>query len=228
MNKDTDSPENTEEVPKPRDDDEVAPKARADMNAPRAATARTSGSTGSLFDLESIRLRQDFAASAPVKKALLTVPVRKPGKQEFFRVHPSESHRLPVGLLLLEESGETYAVTPELVDQLGSDVVVRCLVLVINRQNVLSLWPLAMPDEDGHLHEWGRSALLAADAAKSRWVKMRSNRSLGAYEVEEAMAALPEPVWPEVAFAEIVNIAFRNRIIDSLDHPVIRALKGAR
>lgn len=179
------------------------------------------------FDLASIRLRQDFAAGAPVKKALLTVPVRKPNNQEFFRVHPAESHRLEVGLLILKDTGEVYVVTPDVAEQLGSDVAIRYLVLTINRQGVVALWPLAMPDEDGHLHEWGRSALEAANHAKTAWVRLRSNRSLGAYEVEFATATLGDPVWPDVAFAEIVSVAFRGRIIDSVDHPVVRVLKGA-
>lgn len=185
------------------------------------------GPSTTSFDLGSIRLRQDFAAGAPVKKALLTVPVRKPNKQEFFRVHPAESHRLQVGLLILEDTGEIYVVTPDVADQLGSDVALRCLVLTINRQGVVALWPLAMPDEDGRLHEWGRSALEAANLAKTSWVRLRSNRSLGAYEVELATANLADPVWPDMPFAEIVSVALRGRIIDSTDHPVIRALRGA-
>lgn len=181
----------------------------------------------SLFNLEAIRLRQDFATDAVVKKALVTVPVRKPGRQDFFRVHPAESHRIQVGLLILEDSGECYAVTPDVADQLGSDVSRRCLVLVINRQGVVSLWPLAMPDDGNRLHEWGRSALEAAELAKTHWVRLRSNRNLGAYEVDLAATPLPEPTWPDVVFAEIVNVAFKGKIIDTTDHPVVRALRGA-
>ena len=183
--------------------------------------------TASLFNLDAIRLRQDFASDAVVKKALTTVPVRRPGRQDFFRVHPAESHRIPVGLLILEDTGECYAVTPGVADQLGSDVSRRCLVLVVNRQGVLSLWPLAMADENNRLHEWGRSALEAVELAKTHWVRLRSNRSLGAYEVELAATPLPEPTWPDVPFAEIVNVAFRGKIVDTVDHPVVRTLKGA-
>jgi hypothetical protein len=43
------------------------------------------------FDLDSLRLPQDFSASTGVKKILTTVPIRRPDRQEFIRVHPDPS-----------------------------------------------------------------------------------------------------------------------------------------
>jgi len=39
------------------------------------------------FDPSRLRLSQNFVESVGVKKALLTVPVRKPGRQDFVRTH---------------------------------------------------------------------------------------------------------------------------------------------
>jgi hypothetical protein len=50
--------------------------------------------------------------------------------------------------------------------------------------------------------------------------------SLGAYEVYEAVANLPEPEWPELDFQEIMEIACKDRFIKSLDHPVIKRIRG--
>lgn len=44
-----------------------------------------------MFDLTRLRLSQDFGASVGVKKALLTIPVRKPDRQWFIRVNPDPS-----------------------------------------------------------------------------------------------------------------------------------------
>jgi hypothetical protein len=41
-----------------------------------------------LFDLEALRLDQSFVQAAGAEKLLNTVPVRKPNKQDFNRVHP--------------------------------------------------------------------------------------------------------------------------------------------
>ena len=45
------------------------------------------------FDVEALRLPPSFVETAGVKKILSTVPVRKPHRQEWIRVHPSEAYR---------------------------------------------------------------------------------------------------------------------------------------
>lgn len=65
------------------------------------------------WDLDSLRLSQDFGAELGGQKILTVVPVRKPNRQEFFRVHPSEEWRFPTALLSLkEERGESYLIAP--------------------------------------------------------------------------------------------------------------------
>jgi hypothetical protein len=48
----------------------------------------------------------------------------------------------------------------------------------------------------------------------------------GGYDVYEAEGALPEPEWPANNIDKLVNVAFRGKIITSLDHPVIQTLLG--
>jgi hypothetical protein len=50
--------------------------------------------------------------------------------------------------------------------------------------------------------------------------------SLGAYEIFEAESSIPDPIWPDMAFRAICRIAFKDRLINSPDHPVIRRLRG--
>jgi hypothetical protein len=49
---------------------------------------------------------------------------------------------------------------------------------------------------------------------------------LGAYDVYQATGQLGEPQWPAVPFKELLRVAFKGRFIDSLDHPVLRRLRG--
>ena len=44
-------------------------------------------------DLGNVILSDGSAARTPVKRALLHVPVRRPDRQWFFRVHPSAEYR---------------------------------------------------------------------------------------------------------------------------------------
>ena len=43
------------------------------------------------FDPAALRLDQSFADTVGVKKHVTTVPVRKPNRQDFVRVHPDRS-----------------------------------------------------------------------------------------------------------------------------------------
>jgi hypothetical protein len=178
------------------------------------------------FDLDKLRLSQDFAANLGVKKALLTVPVRKPNRQEFIRVHPHEDWQLETVILELKEERETYLVDRNLWGHLPGDLIPKILYAVINRQGVLTLWPIRLPGEDGRHDEWNRSALQAAEMAQKRWIRVAANMSLGAYDVYEATATIPEPEWPDTTFQEILRVAFKDRFISSLDHPVVRRLLG--
>ena len=49
---------------------------------------------------------------------------------------------------------------------------------------------------------------------------------LGAYEIFAAIGTIPDPVWPESPFNELLRIAFRDRIIDDPEHPVVKRLRG--
>jgi len=178
------------------------------------------------FDLSNLRLSQSFTETAGVKKLLTTVPVRKPSPQDFVRVHPDPQMRGNFPLVELKDEREEYVIAGPLVAELVGEFISKTLYTAISRQGVVSLWPVRLPDPDGREMEWHRSAREAAEMAMSRWVRIKSNRALGAYEIFEAQGCIAEPVWPDLNFQEIIRIAFRDRLITSLDHPVIKRLRG--
>lgn len=176
-------------------------------------------------DLAGLRLSQDFA-SVGVKKALLTVPVRKPAKEWFVRTNPAL--RIETAVLELKEERETYIVSRTLWPELASESTFgpRALLAAMNRQSVLHVWPIRLPGPDGKIDDWNRSALEAASMAETQWVRVAANMHLGAYDVYTATADWPAPEWPDLPFNELLRIAFKGRIIDTLDHPVIKRLRG--
>ena len=184
------------------------------------------GGPGEAFDLSAWRLPQDFESDMSVKKALLTVPVRKPSPQIFFRVHPDPQYRMNAALIELKDDRETYLVTPRLYPALAGEAVAKTLFTAINRQGDVFLWPLRLPDQHGRLDEWSRSAMRAATLGQRRWIRLVSKMSLGAYEVLEAQDDLGEPEWPTESFPELLQVAFQGRIIEAEDHPVIHKLRG--
>jgi hypothetical protein len=178
------------------------------------------------FALANLRLDQNFVETAGVKRLLTTVPVRKPNAQGFVRVHPSEDYRAAVALLELKDDREVYLLTPTMARELVGEFFMATLYTAINRQSVAFLWPVRLPAPDGKQLEWHRSAAEAAERAVQHWIRIRANMSLGAYEIDLAGATHSDPIWPEVTFQELIRIAFKDRLIDRPDHPVVLRLRG--
>ena len=180
------------------------------------------------FDISRLRLSQDFVAAAGVKKILNTIPCRKPSKEWFVQTHPDEAYRIQTCVVELKEDSETYLVDPSLWPELASESTFspRALITSINRQGVLFLWPIRLPGSDGRLDEWSRSAMEAAALAAGKWVRVQSNMSLGAYEVYEAAGQWAAPEWPDMPFQQLLRIAFKDRFIVGLDHPILKRLRG--
>jgi hypothetical protein len=193
------------------------------------ASRMTSAAAGP-DDLESIRLTQDFAALAGVKKLIKTIPIRKPSKEWFVRTHPDESYRIQTLVLELKDSAdrEIYRVARPLWEELANEPTVspRMLVTTINKQGVLFVWPIRLPGVDGKIDTWNQSALIAAEEAKSKWVRVTGSMNLGGYEIFAESKRPVDPTWPEITFAEIIRTAFQDKVIDSLEHPVLKRLRG--
>ena len=138
------------------------------------------------FDPAALRISQDFAARANVKPILATVPVRKPSRQDFVRIHPSEDYQLTTALLELKDEREIYLISPDLWQELVGELLPVSIFTAINRQGVVFLWPCRLPDETGRSNPWHESALEAAGLAKTKWTRIAADMSLGAYRIWEA------------------------------------------
>jgi hypothetical protein len=196
-----------------------------------ATSTATSSSTDTAafdpFDPVNLRLDQDFLKMAGAKNLLTTVPVRRPNKQDYIRVHPAEEYRMAVALIEFKEDSETFMVAPPLREPLFGEWFPATIYTAINRQGVVFLWPAKLPNADGKTLDWHRTAHEAANHAMASWIRVVSNKSLGAYVTIEGPKTIPAPEWPDLLpLKELLRIAFRDRLVDSLDHPVVKRLQG--
>jgi hypothetical protein len=192
------------------------------------AIGENTSSLDDVFNPERLRLSQNFADSIGVEKILTTIPVRQPDKQSFIRVHPDPAYRLPTAVLELKEERETYLVEPNLVPNLSGELISKILFTAIDRQGVVFLWPVRLPEAGGRRNPWNASAMLGAEMGMTKWVRVTANLNLGAYDLAVACGSLPEPEWPNLPFRELLRIAFEDKFIHSLDHPVVKRLRGLR
>jgi hypothetical protein len=196
------------------------------MTAKNEVVPPTTEPMGNEFALENLRLDQNFIETAGVKRLLTTVPVRKPGRQEYIRVHPHPDYRASVALIELKEDRDLYLVTPAMARELSGEFFMATLYVTINRQRVLTLWPVRLPAPDGQQSLWHKSAGEAAQLAMTKWIRVHSNMSLGAYEIDEAPITHSDPEWPPYSLQELIPIAFKDRLVNRIDHPVVQRLRG--
>jgi len=203
----------------------IAPGLEAELDRQRIPEQHL---TPDPFDVASLRLSGDFDAAVGVRKAILSIPVRKPDKSWFVRTHPAENYRINTAVIEHGLNRDLYLVARDLWAELASEVTFspRALFTAMSRQGVPFIWPVRLPGGDGKLDEWSRTALEAAEMARTQWCRVTANMALGAYEVFYATGKLSEPSWPEMSLDDILRIAFKGRYIDHQQHEVLRSLRG--
>lgn len=178
--------------------------------------------------LERLRLSQNFGEMAPTKEVLTSVACRKPNKKQFIRVAKGEDRRFPTFCLTDDETKDVYLVSPDLCDALKDEIVPTLLVICQTRlSRVPFFWPLTLPTQNSKGHSWHQSALEIALIAETQWTRVIPDMDAGCYIPKIAEAALPEPDWSLATdMSQMLRLAFRERYIDSLDHLVVKRLRG--
>ena len=184
------------------------------------------GSVDIFADLDALRLSSDAAAFDGTSEILSHVPVRKPNRHEFVRTRVEPENWFDTGIFEDKEERETFFVAPQMREALVGEIKPVLLVPTMTRQGVLILWPLKLPTEGQRHNGWMETARQAAELAKTKWVRLAADMGLGGYRIYQAEGDLSEPEWPDKPLPEILQIAFRDRIVDSENHPVVRRLRG--
>jgi hypothetical protein len=199
-----------------------------DINLPLPANlAGQTMSTTSKFDPRRYRQAQRYRAEEStgwMHKHQTVIPVRKPNKKQFVRSHPSAEYRTDAMPTITEElTGEVYLLDADL--DLPADIENKIdllnLVTSITTDGSVFLWCYKLST-----NSWSDSARIAIRAASKQWVRVIADRSSNGYMLEYPVVAPPDPVWPPQSFTEILETAFGSRHIDSLQHPLVRKLRG--
>lgn len=178
------------------------------------------------WNLDALKLEQNFDTIIGVKPVLGAVKVRKPNNQEWFRVHPSENWRLQTAVLHLKEENEDYLVLPNLRQAVWDEIQPVMLFTAINRCGEVFIWPVRLPKGDGRTDTFMESDMVAAKEAQRKWTRRQwvpENRS---HKISTANGLTDNPVWPETNFQKLIETAFQEKYIRDLDHSVLKHLRG--
>lgn len=177
-------------------------------------------------NLEEFTYREDFVAGSKLQGEITFVPVRRPDPQSWVYITSKSEMRANVPVLELKQQRETYLVRPEVAACLDGETSHRMLVPYADRDGGFFLWAVRFTDARGNPDSWSISAQRICTEYTDRWIKIKSKMSTGCYDVIIAPIEIPPPEWPAGGLQFLVNRAFKNKIINSLDDPVIKRLKG--
>lgn len=180
----------------------------------------------SASEFAQYRLRQDYTAMSGISKPMLHVPTQRPNKQWWFTVNPDKAYQDQFAVVEMSEDREHFLVAPNMVEHLRGEYVAKMIFTCQTRQQNTFLWPIRLPDEFGKLDTWNESALRIANEYAGQWIRVSSNRQAGCYDVVVAEGDTYAPVWPDKSFDEILERAFKGKVIDDYDHPVLKQLRG--
>jgi hypothetical protein len=220
----------TKHVPEPSlmiNGSDSEPEANAQQQQPANEPQALSLARSPELDLERFRINQDFATHVQTRKVAVSVSVRRPDRQHWIFIHADRRWRAAVALLEDKLNQRTFIVIPELVPELNADLVPKLLVAYATRQGNVSLWPIRMPDESGRLDTYSESALSIVEQYSAQWIRVLPNQTDRCYDVLQSPSSeLTPPKWPEGGFEQLFSLAFKNRVIDHIDHPVLKTFRG--
>jgi len=179
------------------------------------------------FDPEALRA-DPGDEDIPTQRVVHHMSVRKPARAEFFRVHPEDAYTTDVYMIEAGEGVETdkYVVVPSLAREVIEETSKRRLYTCVNRSGKPFIWPAKLPLAGSTANSWTTTALEIAESAKEFWVRMIPDMGQKHYEESRALGLIDEPKWPDLTYAEMLQLAFKDKLIQSYEHEVLRSLRG--
>jgi hypothetical protein len=203
----------------------------AGLGAPAPAKTNGAAKGPDPFDINKLVLTQSFSEAVGAEEVISRITIRKPNKQEWFRVHPDPEFRKNLGVIELKGDNEFYFVHPDLIAALSQWCFPATLYAYVDSTvNPLPrLWPIRLPKENEADMDWWSSARGIADYAMDAWTQMWSDKSGGMYRYRGTEKLKDkQPDWRGLTAGKMYEIAVQPRYIATLDHPVaMKLLTGA-
>jgi hypothetical protein len=153
------------------------------------------------------------------------VECRRPPKGIFFTVRAEG--RTPwqdraFYFLLQMEGRDPFIVAPAIAEEKkDQEDTIRPVLIVryVTMAGEEGLWPLKLNPPEGKANRWNTSALNILElAASGKWVRIVSQKKDYRHQVSKKKFEEIPPQFTDRSFQELINIAFKDRIVTSLDH----------
>jgi len=162
----------------------------------------------------------------PSKIKPTQIPIKRRDDQTWVQFHPTWNLRL--NCIKRTADGSYYPVLRAALPYCKEWVKPYTFFVGITTSNTVFLLdvPDDSDDDKGFGKSWHDSARITVIEGRKGWIRVVSNRSAGGYDIKYPEGKIGNPTWPDVTLQEILDIAFRDRIIKDGDHKLIKDLRG--
>jgi hypothetical protein len=191
--------------------------------------AIAAAATGTIDDFDKFLRKPGSAAAIPTKPLITRIRVGKPPKHAFFRSHPDWQHYTQEIEVIIDEQnfGEEHLVAPAMDAHLSTKLIHKIATLCITMQKALFISTVRLPDQQtGRTDPFNESMLAAMREARSQWVAVENKG--GEWGTQTPIDMFPDPEWPDITMREVLKIGFRGRLVENLDHPLVKRLLGIK
>ena len=109
-------------------------------------------------NLDAIRLSPESMSFVGASEVLTHLPVRKPNRTDFFRVHPDPEMSFATAVYVDSEERETYLLSPDMPFDVVGEAKPVNLTLAVTRHGNPFLWAVPFPDPLGRSNPWAETA----------------------------------------------------------------------
>ena len=222
------------EIEKPTIDQEssVSPKPSVTILPVSPLNALREGSQSGIDELfrpENLLRSQDFDALINVREVRTDVRIGAPNAQAFVRTSKKEDGWVQIDVLEIKKnsSTEVYFLSKSVASKLQGETARKtaAAILSVGRNGLPFFWYIPVPTGNALQDRTSRTKLDAAKLAMDKWVRFQWDSAKNRHVTMVAQYE-DEPEWPEEPTHELLKLAFRDRVIDSLDDPIIKDLQG--
>jgi len=184
------------------------------------------------FDFELVRTNESFEED--FEDVRTYIAIRKPSQTEWLRVHPEPNYRGDVYVLEIPERDgfgkENYIIFPKLFEKIARveyPISHKRLYTCVNQTGTIFIWPIKLAEPGLRWDSWNKSAERIASKSMKSWVRLYPNKQAQCYGMKRLKREMPsEPKFPTESFSKIIEIAFDDFFIKTVDHPVLADLRG--
>jgi hypothetical protein len=173
---------------------------------------------------EALSTPEEFGGSGIASPTAFAV--RKPDKDEWFRVHPSFR---PDFFLYERKVGNrtvVYLVRKPFVPLFGKAAKPCTLRLCVNVQGTPFFWPCKHA-LDGFGQSWAESRAAVAQEAARQWIAIEGGDVVYTVILPDRPDIFPEPKWPQGTPNDWLTKGFAGLVVDRADHEAVRLRRGA-